>query len=300
MAEIEKRGKNGEVHYYRFKRTAKVAIKAEEISPEQKYPVQSPIAELIEPEQKYPIESPIAENLTEAEIADGVKINENKDKDWLDTLKSVDELNGEFKVGNFTVGVKSHKDGDNYMLTIRCEDMSETDSVEDLADAKAFIEDFLHAYNIDGEVEEFESNGETAQMVVLSTEAKKYVVDMVAGSFETGHGWYEDESDFVEDVTNDFEEAEAIKMYEFYQELIELGPVGFYDEYKDQYNFSDDYKAEYGYNDYDEEVDYDDEFDEAFDRALKGEMLVESYQQKHKRNRKPVSFDDAFTFTTIR
>ena len=59
------------------------------------------------------------------------------------------------------------------------------------------------------------------------------VLDMALMSYESGHNF--ERSDFSSD-----------ERYQEYVELMEMGPAGFYDEYKDELDFSDDFVSEFG------------------------------------------------------
>ena len=87
----------------------------------------------------------------------------------------------------------------------------------------------------------------------LTIEQKNEIRDVVAMSFETGHFSFETKHDFK----RDFEgiQSEVVDAaWEYYCELVNLGPVGFYEEFKDDYDFDPDFVSEYGcYDDEDEE-----------------------------------------------
>jgi hypothetical protein len=68
----------------------------------------------------------------------------------------------------------------------------------------------------------------------MEDETKETPLELALMSFETGHSFEED----------DFEEESD---YEEYSEYMELGPVGFYEEYKDELEFSADFISEYGH-----------------------------------------------------
>ena len=82
----------------------------------------------------------------------------------------------------------------------------------------------------------------------------QYLIDWVGACFETGHGWAEDFDEFVEMIQDEFgSEISSDKLkqlYSQYQEMCELGPAGFYEEYKDRFDFSSDYISEYGDEEY--------------------------------------------------
>ena len=102
----------------------------------------------------------------------------------------------------------------------------------------------------------------------ISEKDKDIIIDAVKGEFETGHGYIEDKDEFEEMLgrTLTIDEYEDLK--EFYSELQDLGPAGFYEEYKDKLEFDTDFVREYGYNEDDESeddiepIEYDDDEEE--------------------------------------
>lgn len=63
---------------------------------------------------------------------------------------------------------------------------------------------------------------------------KREILETALDSFESGHLFEE----------NDFDSTDE---YLQYCDYIECGPVGFYEEFKDELEFSEDYIFEYGY-----------------------------------------------------
>ena len=59
-------------------------------------------------------------------------------------------------------------------------------------------------------------------------------------SFETGHGWFETYHDFKREYPNLDETA-----WEYYNELVNMGPAGFYEEFRDEYDFDPMFVEEY-------------------------------------------------------
>ena len=80
---------------------------------------------------------------------------------------------------------------------------------------------------------------------------KQELMEVVAMSFETGHFSFEDFDDFKREYPYLDQSA-----WEYYLELINMGPVGFYEEFKDKYDFDPMFVEEYGHY-YDEEEDDD-------------------------------------------
>ena len=67
---------------------------------------------------------------------------------------------------------------------------------------------------------------------MLRDDVKQELIEVVAMSFETGHFSFEDYTDFKREYPNLGKEA-----WEYYCELVQMGPVGFYEEFKDVYDF---------------------------------------------------------------
>lgn len=88
---------------------------------------------------------------------------------------------------------------------------------------------------------------------MLRDDVKQELIEVVAMSFETGHFSFEDYSDFKREYPNLGKEA-----WEYYCELVQMGPVGFYEEFKDVYDFDPMFVEEYGhyYDDDEDEEEY--------------------------------------------
>lgn len=87
----------------------------------------------------------------------------------------------------------------------------------------------------------------------LNQEQKREIMEVVAMSFETGHFSFDDKEDFKRDFEGIQPEA-VDAAWEYYLELVNYGPVGFYEEFKDVYNFDPMFVEEYGHY-YDDEED---------------------------------------------
>lgn len=124
----------------------------------------------------------------------------------------------------------------------------EEDWVRDLIDLP--LDDEKTEDSIETEYEDEEDSDDN-----ISEKDKDIIIDVVKGEFETGHGYIEDKDEFEEMLgrTLTIDEYEDLK--EFYSELQDLGPVGFYEEYKDKLEFDTDFVREYGYNEDDESED---------------------------------------------
>lgn len=83
----------------------------------------------------------------------------------------------------------------------------------------------------------------------LNQNLKNEIMEVVAMSFETGHFSFDNKEDFKRDF-RDFEnfDSKAVdEAWEYYCELVNLGPAGFYEEFKDDYDFDPMFVEEYGY-----------------------------------------------------
>lgn len=90
----------------------------------------------------------------------------------------------------------------------------------------------------------------------LTVENKNEIRDIVAASFETGHLGF----DSYEDFRREYPKLGKAG-WEYYCELVNLGPAGFYEEFKDVYDFDPDFIAEYAPYYEDDEYDEDEEED---------------------------------------
>ena len=79
---------------------------------------------------------------------------------------------------------------------------------------------------------------------------KREIMEVVAMSFETGHFSFDSFEDFKREYPDFGKEG-----WEYYCELVNLGPVGFYEEFKEDYDFDPMFVSEYGHY-------YDDDEDE--------------------------------------
>lgn len=89
----------------------------------------------------------------------------------------------------------------------------------------------------------------------ISKSDRDIIIDAVKGEFETGHGYMEDKDEFEEMIGRRLTRSKYEELKDFYSELHDLGPEGFYEEYKDQLEFDPDFVEEYGYSE-DEEEEY--------------------------------------------
>ena len=75
-----------------------------------------------------------------------------------------------------------------------------------------------------------------------------FILDIVKMGYETGHQIFDSYEDFIEDEeVQDIDDKEAA--WDFYCDLIDMGPTGFYEEYRDELDFDPSFIAEYGEDD---------------------------------------------------
>ena len=72
-----------------------------------------------------------------------------------------------------------------------------------------------------------------------------FILDIVKMGYETGYQIFDSYEDFIEDEeVQDIDDKEAA--WDFYCDLIDMGPAGFYEEYRDELDFDPSFIAEYG------------------------------------------------------
>ena len=82
-------------------------------------------------------------------------------------------------------------------------------------------------------------------MVVLDKNLKQEMIEIVTMSFETGHGGFKGPEDFNREYEN-YPEVQKKIAWQYYCDLVALGPVGFYETFKDSYDFDPMFVEEYG------------------------------------------------------
>ena len=93
----------------------------------------------------------------------------------------------------------------------------------------------------------------------LNQKLKTEIMEIVAASFETGYFDFDrfEVSALLVSVHPNATKKELEDLFEdaytYYIELVSMGPVGFYEEFKDEYDFDTDFIAEYGETDSEEE-----------------------------------------------
>ena len=73
----------------------------------------------------------------------------------------------------------------------------------------------------------------------LNQEQMQEIRETVEMSFETGHFYYDNKEDFKRDFEGIQPEV-VDDAWEYYCELVNLGPIGFYDEFSDDYDCDDE------------------------------------------------------------
>lgn len=91
----------------------------------------------------------------------------------------------------------------------------------------------------------------------LATDIVEEIRGYVADCFECGHFGIETYEDFKREYSEYNKDA-----WEYYNELVQMGPEGFYEEFKDEYDFDPDFIAEYGLEDNEDSSDFDFEEEE--------------------------------------
>lgn len=86
--------------------------------------------------------------------------------------------------------------------------------------------------------------------------AAEELINVVAASFETGHFSLKSYEDFKREYPNYGKDE-----WEFYSNLTYMGPVGFYEEFKDDYDFDPMFVQEYSPYEESAEDDEDNEDD---------------------------------------
>ena len=82
-------------------------------------------------------------------------------------------------------------------------------------------------------------------LIKESTFDNDFILDIVKMGYETGHQIFDSYEDFIEDEeVQDIDDKEAA--WDFYCDLIDMGPAGFYEEYRDELDFDPSFIAEYG------------------------------------------------------
>ena len=87
-----------------------------------------------------------------------------------------------------------------------------------------------------------EKSVDAIKLEIALASLKQEIMEVVAISFETGHFSFKDFDDFKREYPDFSKEG-----WEYYVELINMGPIGFYEEFKDKYDFDSMFVEEYGH-----------------------------------------------------
>lgn len=102
----------------------------------------------------------------------------------------------------------------------------------------------------------------------LTDMQKDLIKEIALADFECGH--FTDVSFFIDDEEDDFTGLEQAAA-DYYTELINMGPAGFYEEFRDELDFDPDFVAEYG------DPEDDDDLDESTKKSdLKEDLDLDS------------------------
>lgn len=85
---------------------------------------------------------------------------------------------------------------------------------------------------------------------MLTENQKDLIKEIALMDFESGQ--FTTAEFFIEDEEGDFTGVEQ-EAADYYQELIDMGPAGFYEEFGDELDFDPDFVAEYGDEEYEDE-----------------------------------------------
>lgn len=83
------------------------------------------------------------------------------------------------------------------------------------------------------------------EAVTLTPQQKDEIMCCVAVSFETGHQAFEDFRSFKREYP-DLNSATLQMLWAYYNDLVAMGPAGFYEQFKDVYDFDPMFVQEYG------------------------------------------------------
>lgn len=110
----------------------------------------------------------------------------------------------------------------------------------------------------------------------LKENVKQEIIEIVATSFETGHFSDFDQLEMSVVLVQEYPKASKEELWkllaaakEYYDELVNLGPVGFYEEFKDSYDFDPMFIQEYGDSDAEEEIEIDSMYHDCDEEELR-------------------------------
>lgn len=86
---------------------------------------------------------------------------------------------------------------------------------------------------------------DNSSKVTLSDELKSELINVVGATFETGHLLLREQHDFNREFQH-LSHDEKQEAWKYYRELVDMGPSGFYQAFKDTYDFDPMFVEEYG------------------------------------------------------
>ncbi len=185
--------------------------------------------------------------------------------------------NGYHNLWNISDNLVVHDDGGVYHVVQK--DGWKNTYIFNSADIEE-VNDFLMAHYDVALARANPTEEEDKENARLTDEEKNELINIVAMSFETGHFSFDNFEDFKNECSH-MTNLEAAWAY--YNELVNMGPAGFYEEFKDVYDFDDMFVSEYGVNESIEESlvegdQLDSKFaDERYEFAPQDGVIYKSY-----------------------
>lgn len=150
--------------------------------------------------------------------------------------------NGYHNLWNISDNLVVHDDGGVYHVVQK--DGWKNTYIFNSADIEE-VNDFLMAHYDVALARANPTEKEDKENARLTDEERTELINIVAMSFETGHFSFDNFEDFKNECSH-MTNLEAAWAY--YNQLVNMGPAGFYEEFKDVYDFDDMFVSEYGVN----------------------------------------------------
>lgn len=83
----------------------------------------------------------------------------------------------------------------------------------------------------------------------MNKRLEEIILEIALEDYESGHTTATDKASFDHILQADFNIEVGDEAFDFYTKCKNMGPVGFYEEYKDELDFSPEFKAEHGFED---------------------------------------------------
>lgn len=179
-------------------------------------------------------------------------VKENWQDDWVEPTidpNPIDNVNGlDIYKGTDQYGEEA------YYLFLEDDEYPEPGYEEWQTETLELAREWASSYEPADFVEEVQPNENLQDLTEKLSPVKEsafdndFILDIVQLGYETGHQIFNSYEDFIEDEeVQDIDDKEAA--WDFYCELIDMGPAGFYEKYKDELDFSEDFINEYGNDD---------------------------------------------------